>query len=237
MISAEEQKKLDNELFTECRGYGIRDDKPDGVYIKEIERFFDVNKIKRLIEEGADVNVKDNDGRSPLHYVGSAVAAKLLIEAGADVNAKDNYEDSPLHQAVNKGNADLVKLLIEEGADVNAKGFAGRTPLHIVRHTAIAKLLVEAGADVDAKDGTDNTPLHDVGNKQIAKVLIDAGANINAKNKFDKSPLIHALKDERASLASFLIESGAKVSLSSVLQIAFPEIHNVMIKHKAITKK
>jgi ankyrin repeat protein len=46
-----------------------------------------VNSTKFLIKNGADVNMKDSNGRSPLHCVDTAEVAEILINAGADVNA------------------------------------------------------------------------------------------------------------------------------------------------------
>lgn len=52
----------------------------------------DVEKVKKLLKEGADANAKDRFGFTPLHYTalnGHFEVVKLLIERGADVNAKD----------------------------------------------------------------------------------------------------------------------------------------------------
>ena len=67
MAKSKKQKELDEELLRECQGYTRRDNKLDGAYIKEGGYFFNINKIKRLISAGADVNVKDEDGWSPLY--------------------------------------------------------------------------------------------------------------------------------------------------------------------------
>ena len=121
MISTEEKRRLNKELREECWGYSERGNKPDGAYIKEGEYFFNINKIKRLIEAGADVNAKDVNGESPLYRAvdrDSVILAKYLISAGANVNAKDIDGYSPLYYAVDGNNKAIAKLLIKAGVDV-----------------------------------------------------------------------------------------------------------------------
>lgn len=50
-----------------------------------------------LIGQGADVNAKDEKGRTPLHYIDDKDTAELLIAKGADVSAKGKYGNTPLH--------------------------------------------------------------------------------------------------------------------------------------------
>jgi hypothetical protein len=119
---------------------------------------------KLLIDNGADVNAKNNDGHTPLHYAcvfGHVDAAKLLIHNEANVNAKSNNDGgTPLHYASAEGHVDAAKLLIDNGADVNAKDNDGYTPLHNAcenGHVDVAKLLIEKGADVNTKNNDGNT--------------------------------------------------------------------------------
>ena len=121
MRRTKEQKALDEELFRECDGYTTNSHKPDGAYIKAKGRFFNLNKIKRLIEAGADVNAKNKNqyGETPLHWAlwrDNIETTKLLIDSGADVNAKNKSGITPLAWAVDKRNIELVKLLIKAGA-------------------------------------------------------------------------------------------------------------------------
>ncbi|MFP3022610.1 MAG: ankyrin repeat domain-containing protein, partial [Wolbachia sp.] len=58
---------------------------------------------------------------------------KLLVNNGADINAKDNEGWTSLHWAVQLGSLNVVKYLVEKGADVNALTADGRAPLDIAK--------------------------------------------------------------------------------------------------------
>jgi ankyrin repeat protein len=60
----------------------------------------DLEKVKRAIENGADVNVKRNGGWTPLRLAsshGHKAVVSLLLEKGANVDAKSDSGDTPLH--------------------------------------------------------------------------------------------------------------------------------------------
>ncbi|XP_026377387.1 acyl-CoA-binding domain-containing protein 1-like isoform X2 [Papaver somniferum] len=77
------------------------------------------------------------------------------IESGISVNLKDSEGRSPLHWAVDRGHLDMVELLLSKNADVNAQDNEGQTPLHYAAmcdREAIAEVLVKQNADTDVKD-------------------------------------------------------------------------------------
>jgi hypothetical protein len=80
----------------------------------EAVRRGDVEEVRELLEKGADVNAKNNDGWTPLHDAAGhdhVDFARLLVENGADVNAKNNDGKTPIDIAREKGHNDIVKLL------------------------------------------------------------------------------------------------------------------------------
>jgi ankyrin repeat protein len=81
----------------------------------------DLGAVKRLLDEGADVNTKTRYASTPLFFAcdrGHLEIARLLIDRGADLNVKDNfYNASALGLAITKKHDDVAALLIEKGAD------------------------------------------------------------------------------------------------------------------------
>lgn len=93
---------------------------------------------------------------------------KILIDDGADVNGKDDIGYTALHFAVRNSNHVIVEYLISHGADVNAKTIYGITPLHSVvynfyygsnRRIKSLKTLLKNGANINAVDHSNLTPL------------------------------------------------------------------------------
>ncbi len=83
-----------------------------------------------LIEKGADVNARDNDGRSVLMHTTDVEMAQMPIDNGADVNAKDFEGHSVLHNAATaKYLYHITKTLLDNGANPCAQNKNGNTPL------------------------------------------------------------------------------------------------------------
>ena len=111
---------------------------------------------------------------------------KILIDDGADVNAFNEKGMSPLMIAVEKDNYELVKILIARGADINGRvpikreyWARGTTALIIAANrgsTNIFKLLLTAGADINIKEYYGNTAKLEAknnGHSDIYQILLD----------------------------------------------------------------
>ena len=138
-----------------------------------------IEAVKQHLAAGTDVNAKDDNGWTPLHfavYYGHKEIVELLIAKGADVNAKDNNGWTPLHFAAGRDHKEIVELLIAKGANVNAKDNNGWTPLFYAAaktgsgHKEIVELLIVNDADVNALSVNGKTPL-DWANDEIAALL------------------------------------------------------------------
>ncbi len=73
---------------------------------------------------------------------GNIEAVKLLIANGADVNARDKDGETPLHKTSSRGEKEIIELLIAKGADVNAKDNSSHewTPIAVASSLEIIKL-------------------------------------------------------------------------------------------------
>lgn len=94
-----------------------------------------VKAIDRLIEDGENINLFDEEGMSPLVYAISynqKESFDTLLNAGADINQKDPLNgNTPLHEAVMSGNRHFIAQLLSKGADPKAKNKNGLNPLMI----------------------------------------------------------------------------------------------------------
>ena len=96
-----------------------------------------------LLDRGADIEARDNEGGTALHqllyagYVHSPPTIALLLSRGADVEARNNIGETPLLMAVVNSDWNVVKLLLEAGADVSVKSPDGATPCELARNRMV----------------------------------------------------------------------------------------------------
>ena len=113
----------------------------------------DINAVKYLIEDGANVNWSDSYGYTPLIFASRErhlEIVKYLVEKGANVNHGNNQGTTPLIFASRDGHFDIVKYLVEHGANVNQSDNNGYPPLSWAsnhEYLDIIKYLVSHNAD------------------------------------------------------------------------------------------
>ena len=185
---------------------------------------------------GFNVNAKDQDGMTALHWAAGDNAleieiASLLLRHGADVNAKAVGKVlggwTALHSAVKNNALEVVDLLLRHGADVNAKTeselFGGETALHsAVKNNAleVVDLLLRHGADVNAKAVGKvfhgKTALHlAVENNalEVVDLLLRHGADVKAGGILGVGTALHlAVENNALEVASLLLTHGADVN-------------------------
>jgi ankyrin repeat protein len=77
----------------------------------------------------------------------STLIAKKLLERGADVNVKQAGGWTPLHQAASSGNAELARALLSRGARSDVRSDDGRTPRDLAVEKGHALLAEEIGGE------------------------------------------------------------------------------------------
>jgi len=121
----------------------------------------DVEAVRSLLSEGADVNAAQGDGMTALHWAaefGHTAVADLLLSVGADVEAKTRIGSyTPLHLASRSGNGPIASALLDAGANPQATTTnSGVTPLHLAAAAlGAAEVVTELlmyGAKVDARE-------------------------------------------------------------------------------------
>jgi ankyrin repeat protein len=197
---------------------------------------------------------------------GHSATAELLLDNGADLNVKDRYKEPPLHTAAYWGHENMVALLIRKGVDVNQKGPHGELALHWAAtkgHGQTAQLLVEAGTKINTHTdkprmdmdgiaernadvvrerlkslateeeqkqaqamGSDlqtglpirfafaagDTALHSAaqrGHKEIVELLLANGADVNVTNRWGQTPLHYAVVFRHEEVVRALLNAGA----------------------------
>ena len=192
-----------------------------------------IERMRRLITQGADVSAKDVNGRTALYHARFPVILELLLSNGADVNAKDEKGRTALHR-VSRESSDAkarpsweksyvarIDALLSNGADVDAIDSAGKTALHHASYSecvACIETLLSHGANIEAKDEHGRTPLmsRDGFPYESLIALLSNGADVNAK-------------DEKGRTAQDIYEYVDLSSIPRLGQMDQDEIGNVIL--------
>jgi len=181
-----------------------------------------IGNARVMILGGADVSLRDEEGRQPLHRAADddrlTEAVELLLKRGAPVDAADANDRTPLHWAVHGGAIRVVELLLAAKASVDARTESGHTALQLAvenHRLEIVALLLKAGADPTPAvvEATSK------GSIEMLEMLLAAGGDPNRGN-----PLLTAAEQEDAAkFVSALLKAGAKVITEGVPTTPFHE--------------
>lgn len=185
--------------------------------------------VRALIDAGADVNVTDGFGQSPLMLAArkSQPGAELahlgvvnaLIAAGANVNARDSDGSTALmlDGVLCRWSTHITIALVKAGVNVDARSYRGETALLGALRLGVpglASLLMQLGADI-------NLPCHRGWNALMYVVkkamwngpapLINAAADVHARNNRGQTALFIAGIFRREAAVAALVQGGAEV--------------------------
>ncbi|OBS25862.1 hypothetical protein FPOA_06396 [Fusarium poae] len=158
-----------------------------------------VNKMKR---SGADINVQDNSGCTPLYYAahcGNAEVVTLLIDLKADLDVKNKHNETALIAACKKHHGNVVRNLVKAKADVRVQSEFG-TALQAISlvgcNKCAEKILEQYGKSrIRETCGPFGTSLHAAafhGHVDLVKLLCAHRTDVNASDPTYGTPLTAA---------------------------------------------
>ena len=168
-----------------------------------------IHLIKPLIEEGANINTRDEVGRMPII---SAVRNKdinlinFLIRRGADLNVKTLALGEPLlHLAIYNESAKIVKILLEAGVDPSAKNDAGLTPLDAASKPRQPSIVNMITARFTSKAEKEKKISKDKNKREIERknAKRDISKKAEKKNRSKKGMSRRRKKDKKSCLNYF----------------------------------
>lgn len=218
-------------------------------------------RCEALIEAGAQVDARDLEGWTPLHYAINRMrdpdqrdprTARMLIEAeGADIDAVGNDGSTPLWLAARHGAIEVLDLLVEHGADLGQRGDYGMTLLMEAASsggTEMTRHLIAQGADVNASADSGAAPISFAahhGNVEALDLLLEHGATLDQRDKRGMSLLMEAANFRKVEMVAHLIARGADLNeelpdggtaLFVAVSRGNPAVVRLLIEHGANVK-
>jgi bla regulator protein blaR1 len=157
---------------------------------------------------------------------GDVESVRELLADGADVNARVAGDGTPLIAAAREGHHELVALLLDRGADPNLPVPGDGAPLIMAAregHLRVVQLLLDRGATIDLIVPGDENALIQASLERhldVVKLLVSRGADVNARAWAEsrdprrrgewRTPLGMALRGGHRDLAAFLVRAGAR---------------------------
>ena len=162
---------------------------PQGAPVADAAMRGDSERVRTLVEQGADVNQAQGDGMTALHWAAVHDEADLvdfLADAGATLEVGTRIGAyTPLHVASREGSSSALVALLTAGADANALNAVGITPLHLA---ALA------------------------GTTEAIAALLARGARVDPREpEYGRSPLMLAAAAGRTLAVTLLLQRGAEV--------------------------
>ena len=149
-----------------------------------------------LIKNGANINLSNNKGWTPLHYACKHdydSICKRLLDNNAQYEVKDEKGCTPLYIAAQNGSIKCCELLLSKKAKVDSATNSNQTPLFIAtkeKHSDVCKLLVAHGACVSICSNISVYPLHYAcDDMELIKLYLKHGADVNCKTLCGQTPL------------------------------------------------
>ena len=178
----------------------------------------DLSEFQNTLRSGANLDVKDARGCTPLHIAVLTDQAQMLdalLNRNVEVDAADAAGRTALNLAAEHGTPETVKKLLAHGANPNLHPFDEPGSLNqalLKKQHSIIKILIDNGAEVNKRDTWGWYPLfHALGDFMSASMLLDAGADPNM-DLVGGEQLIHfAARAGQTKTIELLLDRGIEV--------------------------
>ncbi|KAM6488331.1 hypothetical protein HDV62DRAFT_347542 [Trichoderma sp. SZMC 28011] len=199
--------------------------------LRNVVKGYDVSSaVAKLIGNGANINAKDKEGHTPLHYAaryGNLQAVELLVKK-AELNFTNANKETALITACRKHHEDVILRLVKAGADVKVQSSFG-TALQVISLIGCcrcANAILKRYGDskiVSEKDWLFGTSLHSAafhGHSELVGLLCSKRINIRATHKIYGTPVTAAVMGFKPELdvrpfletIKILLKHGVKVN-------------------------
>ena len=146
-----------------------------------------------LLENGANVNMAEENGKTPLHFAAEEYVKKDLLSL-----APERYGSL----------REIVQVLINGKADPNMEDKTGWTPLHYgISSKVIVQLLLDGGAEPNKEDKIMGTPLHWAslhGSTEVVQLLLEKGADPDKRTRTGQTPVDFAVQEGHKEIVQLL---------------------------------
>ena len=198
-------------------GASVTAQQPDTRLVDAI-RDADRHAVGALLDEPVDVNARQPDGATALHwaaYLNDLETVERLIAAGALADASNELGVTPLYLACENGNATVVRVLLAAGATPRAVLPSGETALMTAARAGsvgAVQALLAHGADVHAREATEGQTALMWASAQrhveVVEALLDAGADVHARSRVRPVVTAHSARTSSEGAVVVVEEGG-----------------------------
>ncbi|PRP85237.1 hypothetical protein PROFUN_07007 [Planoprotostelium fungivorum] len=159
------------------------------------------NIIQLLLNNGADLDLVDEEGSTVLHYsaTGNVHTYRTVREKMNNTKEKNDQGDLPVHSAAAAGACDVLRDILEHRTHLlDVRNYRGYTLMHHAAEggsSEAVRFLLERGMSPGVRSHDGETPLHICsanGSIDCARVLIESGADVLEKDRGGWPPLFYA---------------------------------------------
>lgn len=213
--------------------------------------------LQLLVDAGANLSHKTEEGFTPIHMVSKPESARVLLQYRKrfDIDEPDKYGQTPLINAIwDSFPTELIKLFINSGANLNAQAEDGTTPLWAAArendHKTVKLLLKEGECELELESRRWGSSLHAAArfsDLEMVKLFVEGGADVHCTGAgLGGTPLQMACKNHKMGkeIVEYFLNRGAELdtqagmlgfAISSAAASGSPETIRVLLERRVKT--